>query len=126
MSFLPVLLWTDLLVWLLVAAIAGYAILCARRPHLGAPWHRVARSRTAVMAVTVLAAYVAVGLADSLHLRLALPGANRSAASGYSPEVLSLLDVALTPLRAHAEKTYSAPLAMQSFSRELVEQPDGR
>jgi len=126
MSVLPVLLWTDLLVWLLVATIAGYAMLCARRPHLGAPWRRVARSRTAVMAVTVLAAYAAVGLADSLHLRLALPGTDRSAPSGYSPEVLSLLDVVLAPLRSRAEKTYSAPLATQAFSRELIEQPDGR
>ncbi|HEY5637765.1 MAG TPA: ABC transporter permease [Burkholderiales bacterium] len=126
MSVLPVLLWTDLLVWLLVAAVAGYALLCARRPHLAAPWRRVARSRTAVMAATVLAAYAAIGLADSLHLRLKLPGAERSGTAGYSPEVLSLLDLALGPLRARTEKTYSAPLATHSFSRELIEQPDGR
>ena len=36
MSFLPVLLWTDALVWLLVAAVTAFAAWSARRPHLAA------------------------------------------------------------------------------------------
>jgi peptide/nickel transport system permease protein len=36
-----------------------------------------------------------------------------------------VLDVALTPLRIHGEKTYSAPLATQLFSMETVAATDG-
>lgn len=43
----------------------------------------------------------------------------------YSAQVLSLLDVLLTPLRERQEKTFSAPFATHSFVREPIEQPDG-
>jgi peptide/nickel transport system permease protein len=41
-------------------------------------------------------------------------------------EVLSLLDLAVAPLRLRTEKTYSAPLAARLFARETVERSDGR
>src|SRR4029077_558109 len=46
----------------------------------------------------------------------------------YSTEVLSLFDALATPLRAHRERTYSAPLATRAFARETVETtgPDGK
>ncbi len=62
MGFLPVLLWTDVLLWLLVAAIAGYGWRCSRRPHLAAPWARVFRTRSAAVTSVVLACYVVVAL----------------------------------------------------------------
>ena len=53
---MPVVLATDLLVWLLVAAAVTFAWYCARRPHLAAPWARVFRSRAAVASGVFLAA----------------------------------------------------------------------
>ena len=59
MPFLPVILPTDLLLWLLIAAVTFYGWYCSRKPHLAAPWGRVFRSRAAVVSCVVLAAYVA-------------------------------------------------------------------
>ena len=117
---MPVFLATDVLLWLLVAAAAGYGWYCARRPHLAAPWARVFRSKAAVASSVVLAAYLAIGLADSLHFRARLEGGN-----AYSSEVLSVLDVALVHLRKRQERTYSAPLATRLYAKETIE-TDGK
>ena len=125
MPFAPVILWTDALLWLLVAAIGAYLWLCAHRPHLAAPWLRVAQSRAAMVSLTLLAGYAAIGLADSLHFRVALPAGAAGEAPAYSPQVLSVLDVALSHLRRSEETTYSAPLATRLFTLEEVRRPDG-
>jgi peptide/nickel transport system permease protein len=126
MPFLPFrieLLWSDALVWLLVGGIVAYAAYAARRPHLRAPWSRVARSATAMAAATVLAAFVLVGLLDSLHYRARLPAQGVQVA--YATEIRSVLDLLLTPLRTQREKTYSAPLATRLYARETVSRADG-
>ena len=122
---MPVVLATDLLVWLLVVAAIGYALYCRRRPHLAGPWGRVFRRPTAVAAAVILLAYVGVGLLDSLHYRPTLPARGESAPA-YSTEVLSVLDAMLAPLRGRGEKTYSAPLATRSFAKEQAETPEGK
>jgi peptide/nickel transport system permease protein len=122
---MPVVLPTDALVWLLVAAVAAFAWYSSRRAHLAAPWTRVFRSRIAVASAVVLAAYVLIGLLDSLHYRPALPAKDPGAPLAYAVEVRSVLDAMLTPLRTRLEKTYSAPLATRLYQRESVERPDG-
>jgi peptide/nickel transport system permease protein len=121
MPFAPLVLATDLLLWALVAAVAFYGWYCQRKPHLAAPWKRVFQSPAAVITSVVLVCYAAIGLADSLHFRLKLEGGK-----AYSPEVLSLLDLALTGLRERREKTYSAPLATRLYAKETIELPDGK
>ena len=118
---MPVFLATDVLLWLLVAAAAGYGWTCSRQPHLAAPWARVFQSKAAVASSVILVVYFAVGLADSLHFRARLEGGK-----AYSPEVLSVLDLALTHLRERRERTYSEPLATRLYSKELVDAGDGR
>jgi peptide/nickel transport system permease protein len=122
---MPVLLPTDALVWLLVAAVAAFAWYSSRRPHLAAPWARVFRSRAALASAVVLGFFVLVGLLDSVHYRPALPAKDPGAPLAYSVEVRSGLDALLAPLRTKLEKTYSAPLATRLFQRETVERPDG-
>ena len=122
---MPVVLVTDVLVWLLVAAAAGYALYCRRHAHLAVPWARVFRSPAALASLVVLGAYASLGLLDSLHFRPALE-AKADAPGAYSSEVLSVLDLGLGHLRARGEKTYSAPLATRSYAKELIVQPDGR
>ncbi|MCX7893324.1 MAG: ABC transporter permease [Burkholderiales bacterium] len=123
---MPVVLWTDALLWLAVAAVAAYAAHARRKPHLAAPWRRVARSPAGMAAAVVLSAYVAVGLLDSLHYRPALARGDADGRTAYSVEVRSALDALLEPLRTRTEKTYSAPLATRSFARETLELADGR
>jgi peptide/nickel transport system permease protein len=122
----PVLLVTDALVWLLVAAVAAFAWYSARRAHLAAPWARVFRSRAALGSCVVLATFVFVGLLDSLHYRPALPSKDPQAPVAYAVEVRSLLDAALTVLRERSERTYSAPLATRLYQKETVDLPGGR
>lgn len=115
-------LWTDVLIWLLVAAIVVYFLYVRRQPHLLLPWRRVTRSAYGMSALVVLATFVFIGLLDSLHYRPALEG---KAGQGvvYSTEVLSLLDVIASPLRDRRERTYSAPLATRAYARETLEVP---
>ena len=126
MPFVPVVLVTDALIWLLVAATAGYAWYCSRHEHLTAPWTRVFRSPAAVASVVVLAVYVLIALADSLHYRPALDRKDPKAPTIYAVEVRSVLDKALQHLREQTEKTYSAPLATRSFAKEQIERTDGK
>jgi peptide/nickel transport system permease protein len=124
MPFKLDLLWTDWLVWMLVLAAAAYAAYVLRWPHLRAPWQRVARSRAGMSALTMLAFFVVIGLADSIHYRTALPSGDGRPA-GHSSDLRSLLDAFLEPLRVRREKTYSAPLATHLFARETVTLADG-
>ncbi|HSD59917.1 MAG TPA: ABC transporter permease [Burkholderiales bacterium] len=121
---MPVILATDALIWLLVVAVLAFAWYVRRREHLLAPWRRVARSASGMAAATALSFFVLVGLPDSIHFRPALPD-EPGKPRAYAVEVLSLLDVALKPLRTNKERTYSAPLATQLFSKETIELQDG-
>jgi hypothetical protein len=97
---MPIILWTDALVFLLVACAIGAGFYVNRREYLLASWRRVGESRAGMASLTVLAAFIAVGLLDSLHYRPRLddvPG--RTTANGYGSEVRSALDALLQPLR---------------------------
>ena len=122
----PVLLWTDALVFLLVALVIVFSLYARRREHLRAPWRDVVRSRIAVASLVVLSVYTLVGLMDSLHFREALPTQAGQQEAQYSGEVLSLLDVVLGPIRTQVEKTYSAPFATHLYTREYMLGDDGR
>lgn len=119
MNFQPVLLWTDILVWLLVLASAGFAWYIARMPVLRASWHKVLARPMGMASLVALAAFVLVGLADSMHYRARLDNGQ------LDVEVKSVLDRALAPLTVHTERTYSAPLATHAQARETIEKPDG-
>jgi peptide/nickel transport system permease protein len=115
---MPFPLFTDVLLWLLIAAIGIYAWYCSRRPHLAAPWRRVFQSQAAMVCSVILVCFVVIGLLDSFHYRPRLSG------GGYSPEVVSVLDLALTHLRERRERTYSAPLATRLYSKEQMQVGD--
>ena len=121
MSFLPVLLWSDVLIWLLVLAGIVLGALSTRNPPLRAAWRRVGRSRPGMASATVLVVFVLLGLLDSLHYRPRLDVIDSTQPPAYTIEVLSVLDAVLTPLRTRNEKTYSAPLATRAFAKESVE-----
>lgn len=126
MSFMPVVLKTDWLVWLLVAAVIGFAFYVRRHEHLVEPWRRVTHSKSGMVSLVVLAMFVIIGLLDSLHFRPRLTGQAPGAKAAYAVDVLSLLDVLCEPLRQRAEKTYSAPFATELYAKETMELADGR
>ncbi len=124
-SFLPVLLWTDTLVFLLVAVLCVFAWSCSRNENLRQGWRRVAGNGIGMGSAVVLALFVGIGLLDSLHFRPALDKPGEGGKAAYSVDVLSVLDLLVAPLRERREKTYSAPLAAVSFQKETIERPDG-
>lgn len=123
---MPALLSTDVLVWLLVAAVAVYFRHVARQPHLAVPWRRVTHSASGMAALVLLLCFVLVGLLDSLHFRTRLESKDPKAQSAYSSEVLSVFDWMANSLRNRPERTYSAPLATRAFAKELAELSDGK
>jgi len=123
-GLLPVVFWTDALIYLLLACIVALGFYVRRKEHLLIGWRRVGESRIGMAALTVLLTFVAVGLLDSLHYRQQLEG-GRDQQSQYAVEVLSLLDTIAMPLKKRTEKTYSAPFALDAYAKETVELPDG-
>jgi len=121
----PVILWTDALIFLLLAVVLAFLLYARGKPHLRAPWQRVLRGRLAAGSLVILLAFLAIGLLDSLHFRLPLKDNGNGGQTHYAVEVLSALDVLVGPLRTRVEKTYSAPFATHLYTLENVEQPDG-
>ena len=124
MSFMPVILWSDALVFLLLAACITSAWFIRQREHLLLPWRRVAQNSVAMVSLLVLSLFLAVGLLDTLHYRAALPEQNNGE-TVYSPEVLSVFDKLVEPLRARTEKTYSEPFAITLYAKESITDAQG-
>lgn len=125
MPFQPVVLWTDLLLFGLIACGLVAAWLARSSEPMRDAWRSVGERSVGMATLTVLLLFVAVGVVDSLHYRARLDPTPGETRAQYSSEVLSAFDALATPLRTRLEKTYSAPLAYQLFSKETVEGPDG-
>ena len=128
-----IFLWTDIALFALLAMVLAYAWHVRRSHALRATWARVARSAPAMCSAVVLLAFVLIGLLDSLHYQPRLPpvagsaqGAAPSTEPVYAPKVVSLLDSLLDDTAfVKPEKTYSAPLAYQQFTKESILQEGG-
>jgi peptide/nickel transport system permease protein len=125
MSFKPVLLWSDLLFFVLITATVAGLAWARGQDHLRQAWRRVAASRSGMASAAVLALFLFVAVLDSLHYRALLPATHGNPAT-YAVEVHSALDAVLTSLRTRTEKTYSAPLATHLYTKETLEGQDGQ
>ena len=117
-----VLLWTDASIWLLVGALAAYAVAVVRRPQWSANWSKVFRDPAALSSSIILLLCLGVTLLDSVHLRARLapaPGAPAGAVA-YDARTRSLLDVLMVSLIDSREATYSRPLAYVGFTKESL------
>ncbi len=126
MTFKLVILWTDALIYLLMAVAVLFAFKIRGREHLLAPWRRVANSKSGMAALVILSTYLFIGLLDSIHFRPQMLNQTGESGKYYSTEVLSLLDVIAKPLKERVEKTYSAPFATRLYAKETFVQADGR
>ena len=114
-----VILWTDALIFLLLALAIGYGLYARKHEHLRAPWSQVLHSKVGIGCLVVLTFYISVGLLDSVHFH---PKTKNGDLSG---DVISLFDHLVTPLRERQEKTYSAPFAAHLYAKESIDLPDG-
>lgn len=121
MGFKLVLLWTDVALWALFAALAAYALRVRRDPNLRASWHKVLRDPAALSAGVVLLLFVAVTLVDSVHFRRALPGSAGQSQVFYDTRTESLLDIVLSRQLDMREVTYSSPLATNAHTKQSIE-----
>lgn len=104
-----VVLWTDALVWLLVAMLALWSQVALRDRLTRARWQAVFESPMATASALVLLAYVAIALLDSVHVRLA------------DGQVRSALDGLFSHLLTQTERTYSAPFATHEYVKSVVQ-----
>ena len=111
-----VILWTDALIYILVFAVLGLVIYLRGKAHIKRPLQKIARNKVGMASLVVLLFFVQIGFLDSIHFK---------PTDTKSNEIISLLDYWATPLRAHGEKTYSAPLATTLYSKEIILLPDG-
>ena len=119
MPFMPVFLWTDILIYLLLAIVAAAVVYIRKRPHLVTPWKMVLQRKRGMISVMILVCYVVIGLMDSMHFRPLLDGEGDSSTRHYSSEVISVFDLLAQPLRQKVEKTYSAPFASRLYVKEM-------
>ncbi|MBL8333050.1 MAG: ABC transporter permease, partial [Rubrivivax sp.] len=118
-----VMLWTDVAMWLLIAAVVGYVLYVLRQPTLRASWRKVFMDKAALASSIVLVLCLVLTLLDSLHFRPLLPpapGAAANAAPAYDARTRSVLDTLLWRLVQSREATYSRPLAYVGFTKESV------
>ncbi len=115
-----VVLWTDAVLFFVLAAVIAYGFKVARTPHLAATWRKAFMRPSGAAAATLLAFFVLIGLLDSLHYRPELSSATGSTAAQYSPVTYSVLDTILARQADGHESSYSAPLAYQSYSKDAM------
>lgn len=128
---MPVVLATDMIMYLLVALIAYLVILSRKEGFIKEAARRIRMNRLALVALVFLLAYGAVALADSIRWRDSIKDDNgkvsltKDGSIIYSAEPLSILDRVLSSMRNNTEKTFSAPLAARQYTKETIEAPDG-
>ena len=122
MGFKFVILWTDVALWALFAAIVGYAWRVSHHDTLRATWRRVLRDAPALCSAFVLLLFMGVTALDSVHFRRELAASAGQAAGRvfYDTRTESLLDVVLARQIGMRETTYSAPLGYRAITKETV------
>lgn len=123
MNFIFKILLTDALLYLLVASVIVFIFYARKHDHLLAPWRRIKTNKLAMSALVFLLFFVVTGILDSIHIRqeIVVESETKIQHVQYSNEISSLLDLMLTTIRTQTEKTYSAPFATHSFSKEIAD-----
>jgi peptide/nickel transport system permease protein len=116
-----VFLWTDFVLWLVVAGVVFYIWRVRRNARAQANWSHVLRDAPAMCAAVVLGVFITIALLDSVHFRprlSAVEGAAADAQVAYGTRTLSIFDALMSHAIESREKTYSTPLAYWSFQKE--------
>ena len=119
MDFKVVILWTDMVLWMMLVGLLVYIVQVRRDASLRATWRSVFVSPAAMASTVVLGAMLTMTLADSVHFRRALPQ-RAGTVLAFETRTESLLDLAVMPLIKSRESSYSMPLATHGFTKETV------
>ena len=116
-----VFLWTDFVLWLVVAGVVVYIWRMRGNARARANWSHVLHDAPAMCAAVVLGVFITIALLDSVHFRprlAAVEGAAADAQVAYGTRTLSIFDALMSHAIESREKTYSIPLAYWSFQKE--------
>lgn len=125
MPILPVILTTDLFVYIFLTIIVFFTIYVRKHDHLMIPWRQVGRSKTAMGSLVVISFFLVIGFLDTIHYKKAT-GFDKNGETVYASEVLSAFDFFAKKIRENNEKTYSAPFATHSFAKENLRLENGK
>ncbi len=114
-----VFLYTDAVLWFVLALVVFYARYALSRPLVAARWRHVRDNRTALAAAAVLSVFFVIALSDSVHFRRPLP-VEPGMQQAWETRTVSLLDVVVGENIAGRERSYSAPFAMVDFDKTTV------
>ena len=121
-----VVLWTDIMVWILVLALLAWGWTLSRSPQVKKLWHKIFRSGIAMASAIILLFYLFFTLLDSLHLRFSLPSTQSTGQTvQYDGEIVSLLDLLFAHSIENTERTYSAPFAIHEYATSIVVNEQG-
>ncbi len=123
----PLLLWSDLLIYLLVFALCLFFLRLRSDPQIRDHWRQVFSTRLGMITFTLILVYVGMALLDSLHFRRAMAPLEGSPSGElfYDNRVTSVLDVMLGGMGERFERTYSAPFALKSFEKQDMKDANG-
>jgi peptide/nickel transport system permease protein len=110
----PILLWTDMMVWMLVLLIALWGWRLSGSLESKRKWGAVFRSKIAMASVVILLFYLFFTLIDSVHFKI------EGTKEGHAGEIVSVLDMAFAHRKDVSERTYSAPFAKTEYSKSIV------
>ncbi len=112
-------LWTDMAFFILMLGGLYLGWRSSKREHLRRPWKRVFKDTVGVVSLTVLLVFILIGLLDSVRFQQV------TNTQSSQQDVISLLDVVLTPMRTQVEKTYSAPFSHTAYAKEMGVDKEG-
>jgi peptide/nickel transport system permease protein len=112
-------LWTDMAFFILIIGGLYLGWRSSKREHLRRPWKRVFKDTVGVVSLTVLLVFILIGLLDSIRFQQV------TNTQSSQQDVISLLDVVLTPMRTQVEKTYSAPFSHTAYAKEMGVDKEG-
>ncbi|MEE8574245.1 MAG: hypothetical protein V3T30_02435, partial [Thermodesulfobacteriota bacterium] len=124
---MPVILSTDIIIYLLIAMLCYLAVLSKKGGNVTEAWRRIKTNRLAMVALFFLLVFGVIAFADSVRWRDSVTDGNgntirsKNGSVIYSPTPESLLDRAFSGLKKNSEKTFSAPFAEKQFVKETME-----
>ena len=119
LPFKFVILWTDVVLWVMLLGSVVYVRQTRRDAALRATWRRVFVAPSAMASTVVLVLMLMLTMLDSVHFRRGLPEV-AGGGQAFDSRTESVLDMGLSKLIASRENSYSQPLATHGFSKESV------